>query len=87
MNGVPVICVDIFSQIANLLDNFNAVSNNPTNTFSHNAGYRPALNVNENVSAASSSGLESNELLAWIVFVAMVVFFITGLRRPQEDLK
>ena len=41
-NNVPTVCVDIFSQMANLLSNFNAnsaLSSGGSETFTHGDGF------------------------------------------------
>lgn len=39
MSNVPNVCVDIFSQMANLLSNFQANSIGNSGTFTHSEGY------------------------------------------------
>ena len=40
MSGTPNICVDIFTQISNMLGNLQRVSSNPNNTFTHGGGFQ-----------------------------------------------
>ena len=42
MSGVPNLCVDIFSQMANMVANFNSNVRNGGETFSHADGFEPA---------------------------------------------
>ena len=39
MSQVPNLCVDIFTQIANMFGTLQRVSTDPNNTFTHNGGF------------------------------------------------
>ena len=84
MSGTPNLCVDIFTQIANMMGQLQRVSTDPNNTFTHGGGFTNTGPVEPEPSTPS----EATNLLAW-VFIAVLVFFLMfGNRsREPEDLK
>ena len=81
MSNVPNVCVDIFSQMANLLQNFNLNSNlntGGTQTFTHGDGFvSESTNYLNNTPSGSAANFEEqmNEY-AFYSFIGMMLMFL-----------
>ena len=58
MSGTPNLCVDIFSQMANMVANFNSAVRNGGESFSHADGFEATTTAN-----TSNDGLSFEENL------------------------
>ena len=76
MNGVPDICIDIFSSIARMLGTVQTNGGQNT-TFSHNTGFQP-------VQPSPGSG-ETATLQSYVFFAIILFFLVFGIRRPAEE--
>ena len=84
MSGTPNICIDIFTQISNMLGSLQRVSNDPNNTFTHGGGF----SANEGLQPVEQTPNDPTNILAWILIAVMVFFLMFGSRtREPEDLK
>lgn len=96
MAQVPNICYDIFSNIANLLGNFEALADGPQGSgdFTHGAGFNsPVQSPLEQSTQATTpfaqfGATSPDQLLQWLFMFVMVMFLMFG-QRPREptDLK
>ena len=82
MSSQPNFCIDIFSNIANLLRQFTAVSNDPTSSFSHGRGFEPQA-----PQSVTSMGAPQDDMFQWLAIAAFILFLIVGIRAPRQNLK
>ena len=77
MNGQPDLCVDIFSQMANLLASFTGnMRSADSEYFTHDGGFQQPDQLN----TVSSDGLgfdeRMNQSLYWVFVGSMVLFLV-----------
>ena len=84
MSGTPNLCIDIFTQISNMLGNLQRVASDPNNTFTHGSGF----SNDAGLQPVQQNPSDPTSLLAWIMIAVMVFFLMFGGRtREPEDLK
>ena len=73
MSGVPNLCVDIFSQMSNLLHTFNANISQGSETFTHDGGFQ----VGQTPQGGEPTSIEDsvNEYASW-AFIGMMALFL-----------
>ena len=79
MNSQPDLCVDIFSQMANLLASFtNNVRNADSEYFSHDTGFQQATQQNAVTNDGSQLSFEEsiNQSVQWVFIGSMVMFLL-----------
>lgn len=80
-NNVPTVCVDIFSQMANLLSNFNAnsaLSSGGSETFTHGDGFvSQSTDYINNQSTGGAANFEDQmNDYCFYLFAGMMVMFL-----------
>ena len=77
MSGQPDLCVDIFSQMANLLANFNNnLANGNSEVFSHTEGFSQSTNAMGQSGEPVSFEDQVNQCAQWVAIGSMLLFLM-----------
>ena len=83
MSETPNLCIDIFTQISNVLGNLQRIAADPSNTMNQGGGFD--IETSETL---SSTGQEPTALLTWLFIAILFIFLMLGNRGQEpEDLK
>ena len=78
MSNVPNVCVDIFSQMANLLSNFQANSIGSSGTFTHSEGYVSTSTdpLSNQATTVTNNFEEQMNNYSFVFFISMMLAFL-----------